>query len=268
MDRSKIFRFFYCFILIVFIASSTILIIRLVELQRGKEFYEQIGGTGDAISPVPPNPESSMSIKYEEADEQEHETATTELPELSMHLLQFADDYPGTVMWLQITNTSVDYPVMLGADNQFYLNHLPDGSKNALGSLFLDYRTNEDSNHLIIYGHNGSGGKMFGLLKRYEAQDYWGEHPALTVATSDSVYICPIFSVRRVEADSDAYRLEFEDNDDLICYMNWAASESLYQIDIDFADAAKVLTLSTCTGWHNQRFIVQAVLQEGQEILP
>ena len=174
MDRSKIFRFFYCFILIVFIASSTILIIRLVELQRGKEFYEQIGGTGDAISPVPPNPESSMSIKYEEADEQEHETATTELPELSMHLLQFADDYPGTVMWLQITNTSVDYPVMLGADNQFYLNHLPDGSKNALGSLFLDYRTNEDSNHLIIYGHNGSGGKMFGLLKRYESQDYWG----------------------------------------------------------------------------------------------
>ena len=95
-----------------------------------------------------------------------------------------------------------------------------------------------------------------------------GEHPALTVATSDSVYICPIFSVRRVEADSDAYRLEFEDNDDLICYMNWAASESLYQIDIDFADAAKVITLSTCTGWHNQRFIVQAVLQEGQEILP
>ena len=94
-----------------------------------------------------------------------------------MHLLQFADDYPGTVMWLQITNTSVDYPVMLGADNQFYLNHLPDGSKNALGSLFLDYRTNEDSNHLIIYGHNGSGGKMFGLLKRYESQDYWGEHP-------------------------------------------------------------------------------------------
>ena len=177
-----------------------------------------------------------------------------------MHLLQFADDYPGTVMWLQITNTSVDYPVMLGADNQFYLNHLPDGSKNALGSLFLDYRTNEDSNHLIIYGHNGSGGKMFGLLKRYESQDYWGEHPALTVATSDSVYICPIFSVRRVEADSDAYKLEFEDNDSLVSYMNQAASESLYQIDIDLADAAKVLTLSTCTGWHNQRFIVQAVM--------
>ena len=193
MDRSKIFRFFYCFILIVFIASSIILAVRLVELQHGKEFYEQIGGTGDAISPVPISPKPSMSVKYAEADKQEHETVTTELPELSMRLLEFADDYPGAVVWLQIPDTSVDYPVMLGADNQFYLNHLPDGSKNALGSLFLDYRTNEDSNHLIIYGHNGSGGKMFGLLKRYESQDYWREHPALTVATSDSVYICPIF---------------------------------------------------------------------------
>ena len=66
--------------------------------------------------------------------------------------------------------------------------------------------------------------------------------------------------MRRVEADSDAYKLEFEDNDSLVSYMNQAASESLYQIDIDFADAAKVITLSTCTGWHNQRFIVQAVM--------
>ena len=77
-----------------------------------------------------------MSVKYAEADKQEHETVTTELPELSMRLLEFADDYPGAVVWLQIPDTSVDYPVMLGADNQFYLNHLPDGSKNALGSLF------------------------------------------------------------------------------------------------------------------------------------
>ena len=260
MDRSKIFRFFYCFILIVFIASSIILAVRLVELQHGQEFYEQIEGTGDTISPVPINPEPSMSVKCEEAGEQEHKTAPVELPELSMRLLQFSDNYPGAAAWLQIPDTSVDYPVMLGTDNQFYLNHLPDGSKNALGSLFLDYRTNEDSNHLIIYGHNGSGGKMFGLLKQYESQDYFSEHQTLTVATSDSVYICPIFSVRRVEADSDAYRLEFEDDDSLISYINQAASKSLYPIDIDLQDATKVLTLSTCTGWRNQRFIVQAVL--------
>ena len=43
---------------------------------------------------------------------------------------------------------------MLGTDHQFSLNHLPNGNKNALGSLFLDFRSHEDSVHLIIYGHN------------------------------------------------------------------------------------------------------------------
>lgn len=260
MDRSKIFRFFYCFILIVFVASSIILAVRLVELQHGKEFYEQIEGTGDTLSPVPINPEPSMSAKYAEADEQEDKTATIELPELSMRLLQFADDYPGVVAWLQIPDTSVDYPVMLGTDNQFYLNHLPDGNKNALGSLFLDCRTKENSVHLIVYGHNGSDEKMFGLLKHYESPDYFLEHKTLTVATSDAVYVCPIFSVRRVEADGSAYRLEFENDNGLTDYINQAAAESLYQIDAELEDAARVLTLSTCTGRRSQRLIVQALI--------
>ena len=123
------------------------------------------------------------------------------------------------------------------------------------------FRSNEDSVHLIVYGHNGSGGKMFGLLKQYESQDYFLEHKTLTVATSDAVYVCPIFSVRRVEAGGNAYRLEFEDNNSLTDYINQAAAESLYQIDVELEDVTRVLTLSTCTGWLNQRFIVQAVMR-------
>ena len=192
------------------------------------------------------------------------EPALHEIHGLSLYLSRFAEKYPDAAIWLQLPDTTLNYPVMLGTDNQFYLNHLPDSNKNALGSLFLDYRTNEDSIHLIVYGHNGSGGKMFGLLKQYESQDYFSEHQPLTIATLDGVYACPIFSVRRVHADRGAYRLEFEDGGSLIRYINQAAEESLYPINIDLADASKVLTLSTCTGWHNQRFIVQAVMMPVQ----
>lgn len=141
------------------------------------------------------------------------------------------------------------------------LSEEPDGSKNTLGSLFLDYRTNEDSKHLIIYGHNGSGGKMFGILKQYESYDFFLEHPMLTVVTKDAVYFCPIFSVRRIAADSDAYQLEFADDGGLGDYIHRAAAESLYSIDpdVDLEDVKKVLTLSTCTGWRTQRLIVQAL---------
>lgn len=263
VKKSKLFRCFYILILIIFIIFGTALVIQLAELQRGNEFYEQIEKTDKLLSTasVTHSPPTTSPVQPAVPKDQECEPILPTPHELSLRLSHFVDEYSDAAIWLQIPDTPLDYPVMLGADNQFYLNHLPNGNKNALGSLFLDYRTNEDSVHLIVYGHNGSGGKMFGLLKQYESQDYFLEHKTLTVATSDAVYVCPIFSVRRVEAGGNAYRLEFEDNNSLTDYINQAAAESLYQIDVELEDVTRVLTLSTCTGWLNQRFIVQAVMR-------
>lgn len=263
MKKNKVFPLFYILVLIIFIAFGTALVIRLAELHRGDEFYKQIGEKEEPMSVASVNSTlpAATAAGFAVSKEQKGGYVSPKINELSLQLSQFAGEYPDTVFWLQLPGTLLDYPVMLGKDNQFYLNHLPDGSKNALGSLFLDCRTREDSAHLIVYGHNGTGGKMFGLLKRYESQDYFLEHKTLIVAASDSIYICPIFSVRWVEADSDAYRLEFKDGSSLTNYINQAAEESLYQIDVDSRDAAKVLTLSTCGRWKgNRRFIVQALL--------
>ena len=263
MKKSKIFRCIHILSLSVFIIFGTALVIRLTELQRGNEFYEQIEETGKLLPTVSETRSLPMLSPVQPGvrEDQECESIPPQPHELSLRLSHFAKEYSDAAIWLQIPDTPLDYPVMLGADNRFYLDHLPNGDKNALGSLFLDYRTNEDSVHLIVYGHNGSGGKMFGLLKQYESQDYFLEHKTLTVATSDAVYTCPIFSVRQVEAGGNAYRLEFEDNNSLTDYINQAAAESLYQIDVELEDVTRVLTLSTCTSWRNQRFIVQAVMR-------
>lgn len=260
MRRNKLFCCFYILVLTVFILSGTALVTRLAELERGSQFYEQIEKKEEPLPAASVNPSPPAASAVRPAAPKEQEPMPPELHELSQRLSQFAGEYPDAALWLQLPDTSLDYPVMLGIDNQFYLNHLPDGSKNDLGSLFLDYRTSADSVHLIVYGHNGSGGRMFGLLKQYESEDYFLEHGTLTAATQDSVYVCPIFSVRRVEAGGGAYRLEFEDGGSLAEYIRQAAAESLYPIEMDFGDAAGVLTLSTCTGWRNQRLIVQAVI--------
>ena len=262
MKESRTFRYFYILTLTVFVSFGTALVIRSVEVQRGNEFYAQIEERENLLSTVSVTlaPPMTSPVRPAVPKDQEYEPVLLEIHELSLYFSQCAEEYPDTAIWLQLPDTSLDYPVMLGTDNQFYLNHLPNGNKNALGSLFLDYRTNEDSVHLIVYGHNGAGGKMFGLLKQYESQDYFLGHKTLTVATSDAVYICPIFSVRRVEADGNAYQLEFENDSSLTDYINQAAEESLYPIDVELEDAVRVLTLSTCTGWHNQRLIVQAVM--------
>lgn len=260
MRRNKLYGGFYILILTVFILSGTALVTRLAALERGSQFYEQ---TEERKDPLPaPSTNPSPTAASRPAAPREQEPVPPEPHELSRRLSQFSEKYPDAALWLQLPDTPLDYPVMLGTDNQFYLNHLPDGSKNNLGSLFLDYRTNADSVHLIVYGHNGSGGRMFGLLKQYESEDYFLEHRTLTAATPDSVHVCPIFSVRRAEAGGGAYRLEFEEGGSLAEYIRQAAAESLYPIEMDFGDAAGVLTLSTCTGWRNQRLIVQALIME------
>ncbi len=154
---------------------------------------------------------------------------------------------------------------MQGSDNQYYLDHLPDGSSNVLGSLFLDYRCSVDSAHLVVYGHNGSGGRMLGLLKNYASQDYYRKHPDVILAFADVQYVCHIFSVRRVEADSSAYTLDLEDSAARERYIRQAAAASIYPVlDVEESCDGKerILTMSTCTGWGNQRLLVQALLSE------
>lgn len=243
--------------LAVFIAFGAALAVRFAQLRRGNAFYEWI--EEGEIQASPPSVSLSTPAEPSAGPAGPEEPPPPEVHPLSLRLSRFAGEYPDAAAWLQLPGAGLDYPVMLGEDNQFYLDHLPDGSENVLGSLFLDYRTEEDSVHLIVYGHNVAGGNMFGLLRQYESQGYFLEHRTLTLATPDRVYDCPIFSVRRVAADSDAYRLEFEDGG-LADYISQAAAESLYPTDVDTGGAPGVLTLSTCTGWRDQRFIVQAVL--------
>lgn len=242
----KIFRFFYMAALSAFAAFGTVLVIRLIELRYGDDFYNQVRETD--------------SFAIEDAEPEEQEEQESDLTRLQAHLARFAAEYPETMAWLLLPDTEMDYPVMAGRDNQFYLEHLPDGSRNALGSLFLDCRVDKDSPHLIIYGHNGLGGNMFGLLKQYESSEYFAEHKTLTIAMADSVYVCPIFSVRRVQADSDSYRLNFEDQDALTDYAERAVVNSLYPTGVNPDGITRVLTLSTCTDRRDQRLIVQAAL--------
>lgn len=250
--------------LAVFIVFATALAIRCAQLWRGTEFYGRLGETEVFTSSDFSDLTSAAASSFG-PEEQALDSALPQIHEQSLRLAQFAEQYPETVMWLQLPDTSLDYPVMLGTDNQYYLDHLPDGSQNVLGSLFLDYRTREDSVHLIVYGHNGSRGQMFGLLKQYQSPDYFSAHKTLTLATPDRVYECPIFSVRRVKADGGAYRLEFESGG-LTDYISQAAEQSLYQTGTDLDGGAGVLTLSTCTGRRNERFVVQAILPPANQV--
>lgn len=173
------------------------------------------------------------------------------------------------VGWLKIDGTGIDYPVMQGQDNSYYLNHDFYGKSDRNGCLFLDTACsiNPRSQNLIIYGHHMSSGKMFGSLEKYKDASFCEQHPTFRF---DSLYDKGLYQVMFV---FNATVLAKEDV--AFKYYQFTGANSAAEFDSNMAEMQKMelydtgvravygeelVTLSTCdrstAGGAYGRFVV------------
>lgn len=166
-----------------------------------------------------------------------------------------------------IEGTSINYPVLQGTDNEYYMTHNYKKQKSKNGSIFLtkDYDWSIPSSNLLIYGHNLNNGTMFQELLKYAKEEFYEEHPVIRFTTNkeDAEYeIISAFKSRVyykteknvfryyffVNAKSEAEYNEFVQN---------AKKASLYYIDKTGKFGDQLITLSTCS-YHVEdgRFVV------------
>ena len=71
--------------------------------------------------------------------------------------------------WLIVNGTNINYPVVHYKNNDYYLNHSFDNSKNSAGCPFADYKATCDGTdkNLVIYGHNRRDRQYVCYTKRY-----------------------------------------------------------------------------------------------------
>jgi len=134
------------------------------------------------------------------------------------------------IAWLEVPNSPINYPIVQGDDNCWYLYHTISGQNNPSGSIFLDYRNNSNFRnlHSIIYGHNMRDGSMFAGL-----HNWYGD----------------VFFIHTAEAS-----LKFEVfNREIVCQY-----DTLFILPGIVLDDALVVTLSTCvSGNDDLRYVVQ-----------
>lgn len=169
-----------------------------------------------------------------------------------------------TVAWIRFEEPSeINYPVVLGIDNEKYLNTTFEGNPNAAGTLFIDMSNREDfsDRNTFIYGHNMKNGSMFGKLKKYRSSDFYKENPYFYIYTPDgkeSTY--QIFSVTVVKDTSDSYTKHFFDDAEYEEYLANIQSLSLYQTGVEVNKDSKIVSLSTCTNVSDdERLLVHGV---------
>ena len=120
---------------------------------------------------------------------------------------EMQETYPDAIGWIYIPDTNINYPIMQGKDNDFYLTHGTDGRSLKCGCIELDFRCENrfQNNFNILYGHNMKNGSMFANVCRFKERSYYDNHPYGWVFTSDAVYRLDFFSVAVTDWHDEIY---------------------------------------------------------------
>ncbi len=159
--------------------------------------------------------------------------------------LDFNEDI---VAWLFLDGTNIEFPVVKGPDNDYYLNRDAKKEYCEAGSIFMDYRCEEDFSmfNTVIYGHNLRNGTMFSNLKDYGDASFFESHPYGTLYTETSEYKLEIFAYFLVDMYSDVYELAFVDPASRQEHLQFIEESALLSRDIGVTINDRIVTISTC----------------------
>ena len=173
-----------------------------------------------------------------------------------------------TIAWLKVNNTNVEYPVVKGANNSFYLNHSFDKSNNSAGWIFADYRNKFDNTdkNIVIYGHNMRDGSMFGsMLNILNAKWYENEENTnITLYTENEKCMYKVFSVYKIENEDYYIKTEFKNDNDneFEDFIKTLKKRSIKDFNVDVSKDDNILTLSTCANNNKYRVVLHAIKEK------
>ena len=176
--------------------------------------------------------------------------------------------------WIYIPDTKIDYPVLQHpTDNTYYLNYNLDGSRGYPGCIYTeDYNARDFSDPVtVVYGHNMKNGSMFAGLHKYSDGEYMEGHPYVFMYMEDRLYVYEIFAAYEYSNEHLLYNSDYSQKAQFEKYLeNMETVRDMGKVireDVEVGAEDRILTLSTCiSNKPNNRFLVQAVLLNGEEV--
>lgn len=156
---------------------------------------------------------------------------------------------PDVVGWIRIDGTVIDYPVVQGVNNQYYLSHLPNGAENDGGSIMMDIACEGDFSSMvsILHGHHMRSGAMFGDLDEYADAEYFAAHPVIRLMTPAGDYEVAIFAGYHVNGNTYGYHTGYSSAEAFDAFVSEAVRMSGFTADVDVEYGDRILMLSTCS---------------------
>lgn len=177
--------------------------------------------------------------------------------EMMMKVKKLQEQYSDVIGWIQIEGTNINYPVMQGEDNDYYMNHDYKKEETKRGSIFLDkdYDWSIPSSNLLLYGHNNrNDSSMFSELLKYKEESFYKEHPTIKFVTPQedaeyeiiSVFLSRVYYKNEENVFRYYYFINAENEEKYNEYVENAKKASLYDTGKTAKYGEQLITLSTC----------------------
>jgi len=285
-------KIMFMFFSVMFIVSAGMLVDNMIDKYKSAKIYDQLQNeffsSGFSFDPsIAFNPEEG-AIKYLDTDTLLASTPTMtdimngiepestlsavtrkeyneELEKMRAGLASLRQINPDLYGWITVEDTTINYPMVQGRDNDYYLDHAYTGDFLPNGSIFVDYRNKKSitkNYNTIAYGHNITSGAMFHDVTKFFKDEYF-ENVNITVYTDDGIYIYEPFSIYETRYDYNYFRTSFASADEFIAFAEEVRDNSAMKSksDMTFTANDRILTLSTCTnGAYYARYALHAKL--------
>ena len=154
-------------------------------------------------------------------------------------------DYRG---WITVENTDIDYPIVQGTDNDFYLKHDFNKKESISGCVFMDYLNEVDKDdNIILYGHNMRNGSMFSKLQNFKKNEFFYQNNKVIIKDEAGEHTYEVFSVYVLKPGDKLGKINYSSADEFNEYIKFIKNKSFYTSDIKVEKGDKILTLVTCT---------------------
>lgn len=188
-----------------------------------------------------------------------------DLPKYQIDFESLKEKNADTVAYLKVNNTNIDYVVVKGKDNSYYLKHNFEKKWNSAGWVFADYHNkfDETDKNIVIYGHSMKNGSMFGTLRNILNKDWYKneENYKVVLVTENGEYSYRVFSIYSIVPEDYYINTIFKDNQ-FAEFVKKIKSRSIYNFNVEVTENDKILTLSSCTSGGKKRVVLHAKLIE------
>ena len=184
--------------------------------------------------------------------------------ELVIDFNKLKEENKDAVAWIKVEGTDINYPVVKGTNNDYYLYHSFDNQYNSAGWIFADHNNKFDGTdkHIVIYGHNRKDGSMFGTLKNVLNEEWYlnNNNRIIRIVTETGTQKYEVFSVYKIENEDYYLKNRFTNNEEFFKFIQELKGRSIYNFGQELNKDDKVLTLSTCAETNKHRVVLHAKL--------